>query len=94
MQSVVLLTQQHEIGNRLLEKLGWGPNNFSVTLANNYRGLHTWVEQDFIDLILSETSPEGFPQADYDILKSNLIISYRTDSNNHFSEVLAIITYK
>lgn len=86
--SLVLLTTEKEKANSLLEFLGWGPDNFSVTLSNGYFGLHGWAELEFIETLNSEMAPTGFSLVDFTSIKSNLVVSYNLDATDHFSSVL------
>jgi hypothetical protein len=106
MKSLVLIipTDLRDKANELGEKLGYGPNNYSVPLSNStelteetttkpatHYGLHAWADQSFVDMLETGTMPEGldFPPADFDAIIAALIVSARDDMTNHFADVLA-----
>jgi hypothetical protein len=107
MKSLVLIIpiDLKDKANELGEKLGYGPNNYSVPLSNStepteesttkivtHYGLHAWADQSFVDMLEIGTMPEGldFPPADFDAIMAALIVSARDDMTNHFTDVLNI----
>ncbi len=90
MMSLVILTKHRDIGNRLLEHIGCGPENFTVSVTNNYYGLHTWASSGLVEILTHDIAPDGFNQDMYETFMIESILSSRSDNNNHFEDVLQL----
>ena len=86
-------------GNTMGEILGYGSYSFTVPLSNTgnepitHVGLHSWVEQSFIDMMNSDIIPNillenGFTQEQYTTLNENMIKSYWDDYVGHFDTII------
>ncbi len=89
MISCVLLLPNHLVdkGNTMAETMGWGPNSFSVPVAETHTGLHAWVTPKFQAIIENRICPQELDQADFDEILDNLVYSFRSDHQGHFDDV-------
>lgn len=93
---LILPASLRDKGNALGNAMGWGPDNYSVSLSPNgqepatHYGLHAWVKQAFVDMVDAGVLPEGvdFPQADFAAIIDALVSSFRPDMTGHWQGVL------
>ena len=105
MQSCVLIitADLQAKANTISEIMGWGPNSYTVPLSSTgqepatHYGLHAWVEQSFVDMMLAAQNTNLMPQplvdagmspSDFTAVISALIASFRPDIGSHWDDVL------
>lgn len=80
------------------EAMGHGPASYSVPLsadgsepATRY-GLHSWVDQGFVDMLDAGVMPDGldYPVEDFAAVIGSLIASVRSEVQGHFAEVCEV----
>lgn len=94
---LILPAGLRDAGNALGDAMGWGPDNYSVALSPSgdapatHYGLHAWVAQAFLDTLDAGVLPDGldFPQADFDAVMAELVVSVRNVMDGHFDGVCA-----
>ena len=97
---LILPVAQVDMGNAVVEAMGWGPNNYSVALSADssepatHYGLHAWAGNEFEQMVETgyyppQVAEAGIDQATFDAMMAVLVYSFRDDYTGHFATIIA-----
>lgn len=100
---LIIPAELRDKANTLAERMGWGPDNYSVPLSPSgvepatHYGLHAWAQPSFAQMMQDAgdgVPPLGlidddFPKEHYTSVVNAVVFSMRDDAPGHFDNVAA-----